>query len=140
MAPRSYALGMPQRERSFLWVLCDSRGGRAKSPAGAAGGGFPRRISNLRVLPPGIMLTLTAPRMRRKGTPLDNLPSAALWTGEEALHPSLCGGFAIFLTNRGSSPPHSQCLTTKNMMNTTTTASTTSRIASTGKGIYLSPY
>ena len=60
-------------------------------------GGFHEGLALLRVLPPGIMLTLTTRAMGRKGTPSTNLPSAALGKGEKATqHPYLLG-FRDFL-------------------------------------------
>ncbi len=50
-------------------------------------GGFHEGLALLRG-PPGIMLTLTAPQMRRKGTSPNTLASAMLQTGEAAAHPA----------------------------------------------------
>jgi hypothetical protein len=68
-----------------------------RSPAAYLGGGFPRRISNLRVLPQGIMLPLTTRGMRRNGSPFNNLPSAALWEGVQAAQRPYLQGFRNFL-------------------------------------------
>jgi hypothetical protein len=57
-----------------------------KDPGAYLGGGFPRRVSTPPQEPPGVMLTLTSPRMPRKGTSPNNLAGATPQT-EDALPP-----------------------------------------------------
>ncbi len=97
---------------------------RVQGDPAALGGGFHEGLALLRG-PPGIMLTLTAPQMRRKGTSPNTLANATPQTGEAAAHPTTWRVFATLSTNLGSAPPHSQRRTTKKIATNTTSASTT---------------